>query len=142
MIARIWMAAFLTLAAAAAQTAQRPASRPAPNRSANTIAPPAGAEKLSEGVFRAKDSSGKVWIYTRTPFGFARHEEGAAQAAPRPEVPAFRVLEMKDGKVRFERVTPFGKSAWTRTVAQLDEKEKEAYEAYQAGLASAQKASQ
>lgn len=142
MIARIWMAAFLTLAAAAAQTAQRPASRPAPNRSANTIAPPAGAEKLSEGVFRAKDSSGKVWIYTRTPFGFARHEEGAAQAAPRPEVPAFRVLDVKDGKVRFERATPFGKSAWTRNVAQLDEKEKAAYEAYQASLASAQKASQ
>jgi hypothetical protein len=142
MIARIFFAALMTLAAAAAQTAQRPAARPAPPRNANPVAPPAGAEKLSDGVFRAKDSAGKVWIYTRTPFGFAKHEEGAAPAAPRPEVPAFRVLEVKGGTVRFERDTPFGKSVWTRPVAQLDEKEKAAYESYQASHAGAEKAGQ
>ena len=141
MIARFWIAAVLTLAAATAQTAQRPASRPAAPKpkAASQIAPPAGAEKVSEGVFRARDSAGKVWIYTRTPFGFARSEEGAAPAAPPPEVPAFRVLDVKDGKVRFERDTPFGKSVWTRSVDQLDEKEKAAY---QASLAASEKVSQ
>lgn len=142
MIARICLAALMTLAAAAAQTAQRPASRPAPPRAANAFALPAGAEKVSEGVFRAKDSSGKVWIYTRTPFGFAKHEEGSAPAAPPPEAPAFRVLEVKAGTVRFERDTPFGKSVWARPVTQLDEKEKAAYEAYQASHSGAQKAGQ
>lgn len=142
MIARISFAALMTLAAAAAQTAQRPAARPAPPRAANAVPLPANAEKVSEGVFRAKDSSGKVWIYTRTPFGFAKHEEGSAPAAPPPEVPAFRVLEAKGGTVRFERDTPFGKSVWTRPAAQLDEKEKAAYETYQASQAGAEKAGQ
>lgn len=143
MIARLWIATFLTLAYAAAQTAARPPARsaarpavPPPGSPANL---PAGAEKVSEGVFRAKDSAGKVWIYTRTPFGFARHEEGAAPVAPQPDVPGVRVLEVKGGTVRFERDTPFGKTVWTRPVADLNEKEKAAYEA---SLASTQKASQ
>lgn len=139
MTARICIAAFLTLASVAAQPAPRPAARPAAARPDSIAAPPAGAEKVSEGVFRTKDSAGKVWIYTRTPFGFARREEGSAPAVPPPVAPVLRVLEVKDGTVRFERDTPFGRSSWTRPVAELNEREKAAYEA---SLAGAQKASQ
>lgn len=138
MIAKLYIAACLTLAAGAAQTAARPAARPAP-KPTGQITLPAGAEKVSEGVYRAKDASGKTWIYTRTPFGFARNEEGAAPAAPRPDVPGVRVLDVKGDTVRFERETPFGKAVWSRAVADLNETEKAAY---QASLAASQKASQ
>lgn len=135
MIARFCIAACLTLAAVSAQQAARPAAP----KASGQIALPAGAEKVSEGVYRAKDVNGKVWIYTRTPFGFARNEEGAAPAAPRPEMPVIRVLDVKGDTVRFVRDTPFGKAVWTRTVAELNDKEKAAYEA---SLAASQKASQ
>lgn len=138
MTMKLFLIAALTMAASLAQTAQRtatPAAKPAAKPLSAVIQPPAGAEKVSDGVYRSKDSAGKAWIYTRTPFGFARHEEGAAPVAPPPSPVEFRVLEMKGDTVRFERDTPFGKSVWNRPIAQLDEKEKAAYEAAKAAAA-------
>jgi curli biogenesis system outer membrane secretion channel CsgG len=127
MTTKLLLIAALSLAPVGAQTAKQatPASAAKP-AAANQL--PAGAEKVSEGVYRHKDSAGKAWIYTRTPFGFAKGEEGAAPAAPVPSAIEFRVVEVKGDTVRFERDSPFGKSVWTRRIADLDEKEKAAYE--------------
>lgn len=127
MTTRLLLIAALSLAPVSAQTAKPATPAPAAKPPASTQLPP-GAEKISEGVYRHKDSAGKVWIYTRTPFGFAKGEEGAAPAAPAPSAIEFRVVEVKGDTVRFERDSPFGKSVWTRRIADLDEKEKAAYE--------------
>ena len=91
---------------------------------------PANAVKVSDGVYKAPDASGKMWVYITTPFGYSRLPESQYQAdKPAQPPPALRVVSVEGGKVRFERVTPFGKSTWTRPVAELTGDEKAAYEA-------------
>ena len=87
---------------------------------------PAGAEKINDGAWRYKDAAGKVWIYTRTPFGYGKALEGAAGSNV-PEVAGLRVAGAEGGKVKFERDSPFGKSVWTKTAAEMNEQEKAAY---------------
>jgi hypothetical protein len=90
--------------------------------------PPPGAEKVSDLVWRYKDGD-KVWIYTKTPFGFSKAEEGATPAARPAAAPAaLRIVSMEGDTVRFERPTPFGVSRWTKKIADLDPEEKELVE--------------
>ena len=89
---------------------------------------PANAEKVRDGVWRAKDAAGKTWIYTHTPFGYNKMDEDTYQAAARASAPpALRLISASGGNATFERDTPFGKSRWTRPVAELSDEEKAAY---------------
>lgn len=110
-----------------AKTAPKSTVRRAPAAAGTEL--PAGAEKIQEGVYKAKDAKGKTWIYSRTPFGWTRTDEAAAkQAAQASEAPQVRVVSVEGDKVKFERDTPFGKSVWTKSVNDLAGEEKTAYE--------------
>ncbi len=108
--------------------AQAAAARGAAAKTAG-VELPANAEKVRDGVWRSRDASGKTWIYTRTPFGFARVEENAKQDAARPAAgPQVVATAIHADSVAFERETPFGKSRWTRKLDDLSDEEKAAYE--------------
>ncbi len=96
---------------------------------------PSGAQKIDDSSYRYRDAQGKTWIYTRTPFGFSRSEEGAAK-------PVEVVAETNPVKVRdlgdsyeFVKSSPFGQSRWTRKKSELTPDEREMVNHGQAGVA-------
>lgn len=96
---------------------------------ANSNELPANAVKIQEGVYQVKDAKGKTWIYSRTPFGWSKVDEAASKESARAsETPAFRAVSVEGDKVKFERETPFGKSTWTKPIADLTADEKAAYD--------------
>lgn len=113
------------LQAAPAQQARKQEGKPKAKPAALTV--PAGAEKVGEGVWRAKDGQGRTWIYKKTPFGLIRMEEQAAQAAPE-QAAAVRVVEMRGEEAVFERQTPFGRRTWSKRPGDMDEEERRAME--------------
>jgi len=122
-------------AGASAQAGKAAEKKPARKAEAKAkpapVTPPADAERISEGVWRAKDAQGKSWIYKRTPFGMTKYEEESA-ATPAPDARApLRVREAAGGRVVFERQTPFGTRSWSKSAAELDEEERQALEAWQ-----------
>jgi len=89
---------------------------------------PRDAEKIGEGLWRAKDPQGKVWIYKRTPFGLIRYVEERAEQPVSAGQAGVRVREAGPDRVVFERNTPFGSRTWTKAPAELDEEERQALE--------------
>ena len=123
----------LILAAAAvsapAQTGKAQKAAPKARAAAPAaVTVPRDAEKIGEGVWRAKDAQGKVWIYKRTPFGLTRYQEECAEQPASAGQAAVRVREAGPERVVFERKTPFGAKTWTKTPAELDEEERQAFE--------------
>ena len=113
----------------AAGKAQAAVARRNVAKSSGNVELPANAEKVRDGVWRSRDAAGKTWIYTRTPFGFARVEENAQQDSARPASgPAVVATAVQGDTVTFERESPFGKSRWSRKVDDLSDEEKTAYE--------------
>ncbi|MBI5280699.1 MAG: hypothetical protein HY858_03375 [Candidatus Solibacter usitatus] len=122
---------------ALAQEAAR-AQQPAPGKAqavkvrattASRTELPANAQKLREGVWTARDASGKVWYYTRSPFGYMRMDEAAyQQAAKASEAPGVSLVAIEGETAKFERASPFGKSVWSRKVSELTEEERAVYE--------------
>ncbi len=138
MTSKLLLAASLSLFSLLAQKAPqsapaaKPAAKPAATKATSGL--PANAEKVGDGVFRAKDSAGKVWIYTQTPFGYSRKEEGAASPIPARSTATgviIRAVEVTKDSARFERDTPFGKAVWTKPLDQLEDQEKTALESFQ-----------
>lgn len=87
---------------------------------------PAGAVPAGDRTWRYTDKSGKTWLYYRTPFGFSKSEEKAADALresaaklEKTAAPAFRIVSVKGDVVGFERDSPFGKSKWTKKRSEL-----------------------
>ncbi len=111
---------------AAPKAPQKSGRKSAPNAAPGVLVPPPGAERISEGLWRATDAQGKTWIYKKTPFGMVRYEDEAAPQASAPARSAIRVLEVGSGKVVFERRTPFGSNSWTKAPSELDEEERRA----------------
>lgn len=111
-------------AAAPAEQGKQKAGKPKGKAEALTL--PAGAEKIEEGVWRAKDAQGRTWIYKKTPFGLIRMEEQAA--APQAAAAAVRVVEARGEEAVFERQTPFGRRTWSKRLGDLDEEERRALE--------------
>ncbi len=93
---------------------------------------PKDAQPLGQGKFRAVDAGGVAWIYQNTPFGItkARESDLQQQAAgahsspfgasmntstpPEGQPVATVIAYPKGDEIRFEKQTPFGKSAWTK----------------------------
>ncbi len=96
---------------------------------------PKDAQPMDKGRYRAVDASGVAWIYQRTPFGITKTRESELQqpktgqsspfggpmktreaASPSQESStASPVTAFPNGdEIRFEKQTPFGKSAWTK----------------------------
>lgn len=116
----------LVFSSALAQAAppRKAASKPKPRPAA--VAVPPGAEKVEEGVWRARDAQGKSWIYRKTPFGIVRLPDEKPQPAPAPESSSCRVVKLDSGEAVFERDTPFGRRTWTRRLEELDSEERQA----------------
>lgn len=108
-------------ALALAAPPQKAPSKPRPKPAAVSI--PAGAEKVEEGVWRARDSQGKSWLYKQTPFGLVRLPDEKPQSAPAEENAPCRVVKVDSGQAVFERDTPFGRRTWTRRLEELDTEE-------------------
>lgn len=113
-------------AAAQAPRKDRPAARAKP---AAAVTLPADAEKISDGVWRARDAQGRTWIYKRTPFGLVRHEEAAAE--PPAAAAGLRVREAGPDRVVFERKTPFGLRTWSKGRQELDADERAALQQWE-----------
>jgi hypothetical protein len=93
---------------------------------------PKDAQPLGQGKYRAVDAGGEAWIYQNTPFGITKARESDLQkqaaaapsspfgasmktSAPPDGQPAATVTAFPNGdEIRFEKQTPFGKSAWTK----------------------------
>lgn len=112
----------------AAQTAPRPAAKPAPaaaRQPRKTIVVPTvpkGAVQTSPGLFRWTDPDGQVWMYRSTPFGVSKWQVDAADPVRDPLVDQTTAVETGDS-IRFERATPFGKHVWVRKKTDLDDTE-------------------
>jgi hypothetical protein len=123
---------------------------------ANPPGVPKEATEVKPGVYRYVDKEMKVWLYTKSPFGYMRssEEDGAKQSAeparkPNPEktpfgesraasnAPATKVIEQGDS-VRFERPSPFGVYRWTRKKTELNDDEKTLWEASRTAPAKAE----
>jgi glucose/arabinose dehydrogenase len=111
---------------AAPKAAQKPAPKAAPKAKPAPLTPPPDAQRISEGLWRARDAQGRTWIYKQTPFGMVRYEDDAAKDAPAPAQPGIRVLEASADRVVFERRTPFGSSTWTKAPSELEDEERRA----------------
>lgn len=135
-----WIVVAAVAATALAAQEAAPASKERPKKAAaqqarpspaadKRLALPKGAVETAPFTWRWTDQEGKRWVYRQTPFGLVRFEEQdadkAAEAAPegRPPLEAYEEGE----RVRFERLTPFGKQRWYRMKSELEGEEREAW---------------
>lgn len=125
----ILIALALTLPAAWAQNPQ--AAKPAAKGVARGGDLPSDAEKVRDGVWKAKDKDGKTWFYSKTPFGYARGTEDPQAAVETAKTETLiRVAGIDGDMVRLERPTPFGGARWTKKIDELTDEEKEALERF------------
>jgi hypothetical protein len=93
-----------------------------------------GKDTLEPGSTRVTDENGKRWILKKTPFGVAKIAEvdETSDRALRAKETSIGIRAFDAGdSVRFERMTPFGKSTWTKKKAELDDSEQAAWTASQ-----------
>lgn len=119
MITRIALCAVLiatvSAGANAQQTKTKAGAKTTQAKKAVALQIPKDAEKIDANVWRARDASGKVWLYYQTPFGVTRTEEKSVREAQAPlSAPGLRLVELTANGAVFERTTPFGISRWTR----------------------------
>lgn len=121
--------------AGALKPKDRPAPAPRAAASAKTqqLTLPKDAVKIEAFTYRWKDGDGKVWIYRETPFGLVRYKESAAgprEVSEQETQPALTASDEGE-RVRFERLTPFGKQRWYRNKSELKGEEAEAFQRLQ-----------
>lgn len=111
-------------------TATKPAAAKAePSKPASgPVTIPKDAVEIEPGLFQAKDDQGKVWHYTRTPFGVRRFEPQEQADTTAADAARMIVAGEENGVVRFQRKTPFGLTSWSRKKDQLNAAEKMAVE--------------
>jgi len=131
---------WLISAAAAAPQSVPDASGPVstPRRIVGRIAPAAGAQKattaavaipanavkVDEQHYRAKDTNGVEWIYTKTPFGINKGRADEAGSAAPSRADGSVKASVRGDQAYFERRTPFGVNAWTKKLSELTPEEK------------------
>ena len=121
----------------------KPAAAPAKTTdkapSKKTVTPsnmeiPAGAIEVGSNIYSYTDKAGKKWMYYRTPLGISKamenssSETNAAKERSDAASPETQVTEQGDS-LKFVRPGPFGNYTWVKKKADLDDIEKEAYEA-------------
>ncbi|MFN7921845.1 MAG: hypothetical protein U0Q16_17220 [Bryobacteraceae bacterium] len=90
---------------------------------AKAITIPKDAKEVEPGTFAAKDASGKMWHYRRTPFGVVRFEPQIEKDNTRELAETITAFDDGSDTVRFERKTPFGKAEWKRKKSELNPSE-------------------
>ena len=122
---------------------------------ANPAGVPKEATEVKPGVYRYVDKEMKVWLYTKSPFGYMRSAEDSSKQKPEaaaktnPEktpfgeskaatnAPVTKVVDLGDS-VRFERPSPFGVYRWTRKKTELNDDETKLWEASRPAPAKAE----
>ena len=139
------MKRFLVLAVLLVPVVAQPKPAPAPAKtigkasSKKTVTPsnmeiPAGAVEVGSNIYSYTDKAGRKWLYYRTPMGISKamedpaSETNAAKQRSDAASPETQVTEQGDS-VKFVRPGPFGNYTWVKKKADLDDLEKEAYEA-------------
>jgi len=103
------------------------------NESANgPLTLPTEATRTGPGAWQYTDAEGKVWNYTKTPFGLTRYEakatdEGETGDRENQAAPLIKAHDEGD-QVRFERQVPFGVFRWTRKKSEHNDEERKAWE--------------
>ena len=115
---------FATFAFAQNKNAAPPVAKAAPG----PVTIPKDAVEIEPGLFQANDAAGKVWHYTRTPFGVRRFEPQNHEDTTAAEAARIMVDGEDANGVRFERKTPFGSTKWSRKKGDLNAAEKMALE--------------
>lgn len=112
---------------------------------ANPSGVPKDAKEVKPGVYRYVDKDMKVWLYTKSPFGYMRSAEDGEkpQAEPvakaNPEQTPFgeskaasnapvTTVTDKGDSLQFERPSPFGVYRWTKKKTELTDAEKKLWE--------------
>ena len=140
------MKRFFALAIMLVPAVAQPKPAPAPAKTSGkistkkTVTPsnleiPAGAVEVSPTVYKYTDKAGQKWIYYRMPLGISRSidaptpETDAAKQKSDAASPETKITEQGDS-LKFVRPGPFGNYTWVKKKADLDDIEKEAYEAW------------
>ncbi|HYP13141.1 MAG TPA: hypothetical protein VEQ63_04395 [Bryobacteraceae bacterium] len=131
---------FAALFLAANSFAQTKAAPRAASAEPAKIEIPKGATQVSKDVFRHTDTSGKTYLYRKTPFGVQRAEEQQSTSGPAPvrdaaakpnpfnteesttSTPEVKVVQKGD-TFHFERTTPFGPARWSKNKSELNAEE-------------------
>ena len=98
---------------------------------------PKTAVEIEPNLWRYIDDKGQVWMYRRTPFGYARYQPEKAVADPDVEEAQFLTAFDLGDTVRFERKTPFGVNKWSRKKSDLTRAEQLALDRASKGPAGA-----
>jgi hypothetical protein len=104
-----------------------PASAKAPAAASQSgVKLPADAQRIDDSSYRYRDAQGKTWIYSQTPFGFSRAEEGTKPQQPvqASDTNPVKVRDLGDS-YEFVKTSPFGQSRWTRKKTDLNQDERE-----------------
>ena len=83
---------------------------------------PNGATQAGSNLYRYTDTSGKTWLYSRTPFGLSKREDKAAAQSATSASQLVTVTDLGDC-VRFERKVPFGITTWVSKKSDLTDGE-------------------
>ena len=137
---RRFFALAIMLVPAVAQPKPAPANTTGKTATKKTATPsnleiPAGAVEVSPTVYKYTDKAGQKWIYYRMPLGISRSidaptpETDAAKQKSDAASPETKITEQGDS-LKFVRPGPFGNYTWVKKKAELDDLEKEAYEAW------------
>jgi hypothetical protein len=128
MLVTISLAALAAGASQKSEPAKKNASAAPKPASSGPVTIPKDAVEIEPGLFEAKDAAGKVWHYTRTPFGVRRFEPERLKDDTAEEAARITVVSEEDGVVRFVRKTPFGTAGWSKKKDKLNAAEKMALE--------------
>lgn len=105
---------------------------------------PKEATLVEPGVYKHTDTTGKTFLYRKTPFGIVKSAEQKAEQKAEPKTEAatatpfgplkaskqpdrLKVVDRGD-LLEFERPSPFGSYKWKRKKTELTEAEREAWE--------------
>jgi hypothetical protein len=127
---RAQLALILAMAAVSSPVAAQPkqekkaASTAAAAPASGPVSIPTDAVEVEPGLFEAKDETGKVWHYTRTPFGVRKFPPERLKDTTAVEAARIAVLSQDGETVKFERKTPFGTTAWSKSKDKLNAAEK------------------
>jgi hypothetical protein len=96
---------------------------------------PEGAVLLDPYIWSYTDSTGKEWIYRRTPFGVSKIPRsdtepaaGGGQGGVSPSsIPELKVVEAGE-ELQFEQNSPFGVRKWTKKKTELNSNERAAWD--------------